>query len=220
MRISIDAKVAISLGRFSRNGVSRVVVKGLDHDFTHGAASTLTPLGLYLPQYQEVFLYFVSSKVTSDCIADCLCDLWQNLRHRFPKVRSLVINQDNGPEQHSRRTQMMLRLTPFSDTFQIPILLAYYPPYHSKYNPIERIWGHLEKHWNGALLDSIDTVLAFARSFRFHQRPPHVQLLSKPYPTGVTLSPRQMACLEQRFLRLPGLEKYLVSIAPLPCLSG
>jgi len=27
--------------------------------------------------------------------------------------------------------------------------LVYYPPYHSKYNPIERCWSALEKKWNG-----------------------------------------------------------------------
>jgi transposase len=26
---------------------------------------------------------------------------------------------------------------------------VYYPPYHSKYNLIERCWGILENHWNG-----------------------------------------------------------------------
>ena len=42
--------------------------------------------------------------------------------------------------------------------------LAYYPPYHSKYNPIERTWGILENHWNGSILDEIDTILNFART--------------------------------------------------------
>src|SRR5262245_2149031 len=31
----------------------------------------------------------------------------------------------------------------------LTVRLAYYPPYHSKYNPIERCWGILENHWNG-----------------------------------------------------------------------
>ncbi|WP_374212299.1 transposase [Thiolapillus sp.] len=38
-------------------------------------------------------------------------------------------------------------MTEFSDTHQIRIRLAYYPPYHSKYNPVERLWGVLENHW-------------------------------------------------------------------------
>ena len=60
--------------------------------------------------------------------------------------------QDNGPENHSRRTQFMYRMTQFTDQKQLTIRLAYYPPYHSKYNFIERVWSALEQHWNGSLV--------------------------------------------------------------------
>ena len=49
----------------------------------------------------------------------------------------LVINADNGPESNGQRTQWLKRLSDFSDVAGIRIQLAYYPPYHSKYNPIE-----------------------------------------------------------------------------------
>ena len=56
----------------------------------------------------------------------------------------------------------MQRLVEFAQCFHLTIRLAYYPPYHSKYNPIERCWGILEQHWNGALLDSLDAVIQYA----------------------------------------------------------
>ncbi|MBW4528929.1 MAG: hypothetical protein KME18_27860, partial [Phormidium tanganyikae FI6-MK23] len=40
--------------------------------------------------------------------------------------------------------------------------LVYYPPYHSKYNPIERCWAALENYWNATVLDSIQTALCWA----------------------------------------------------------
>ena len=46
----------------------------------------------------------------------------------------------------------MKRLIEFADKHQLDIELAYYPPYHSKYNPVERCWSSLERHWNGTLL--------------------------------------------------------------------
>ena len=46
----------------------------------------------------------------------------------------------------------MNRMVQIADQLQLTIQLAYYPPYHSKYNPVERFWGHLEQHWNGDLL--------------------------------------------------------------------
>jgi hypothetical protein len=33
------------------------------------------------------------------------------------------------------------------------------PPYHSKYNAIERYWAGLEKSWNGYLLSTVDAVI-------------------------------------------------------------
>ncbi|MEZ5577296.1 MAG: hypothetical protein R3F44_17400 [Candidatus Competibacteraceae bacterium] len=62
------------------------------------------------------------------------------------------IKADNGPESNDRRTRFLKRRVEFVDHIGTPIPLLGYPPYHSKYNPIERCWGILEKHWNGAKL--------------------------------------------------------------------
>jgi transposase len=93
-------------------------------------------------------------------------------------ITTLVVNLDNGPENHSRRTQFMQRLVDFVRHYRVTVRLAYYPPYHSKYNPIERCWGILENHWNGTLLDSIDTVLAFDRTMTWQGRHPVVHLVT------------------------------------------
>ena len=213
LRLSWDAKATIPLGLFSRNGKTRVTIRALDHDFR--PEETLTPFGIFLPQYDELYLYFTPSRVTSDFIVDCLHDFWLMVRDRFPQVTTLLLNQDNGPQNHSRRTQFMKRLTEFVDAFQVAIQLAYYPPYHSKYNPIERVWGVLEQHWNGNLLDSVETVLNFARTMTWHGQLPVVELVDKTYHTGVRLTQKAMTALEKRFERLPGLEKWFVRIEPI-----
>jgi transposase len=64
------------------------------------------------------------------------------------------LDLDNGPENHSRRSQFIYRLVLWAQATQLTIELVYYPPYHSKYNPIERCWGVLEVYWNGELLRS------------------------------------------------------------------
>lgn len=215
LRISLDAKAPIRVGLFSRGGLNRVVVKGLDHDF-HGKTPQITPFGIYLPQHGELYLYFTATKVTSDFIVDCLTDFWSMACDRYPTVATLVINLDNGPENHSRRTQFMQRITQFVDHFQLAVQLAYYPPYHSKYNPVERVWGFLEQHWNGSLLDSVETILNFARTFSFRQVKPTVQFVSRPYHAGAKLTQKQMRRLERRFQRLEGLRKWFVLIAPRP----
>jgi transposase len=212
LRVSLDAKARVWVGDYSRGGHSRVTVKAADHDFQPEAK--LTPFGIFLPEHDELFLYFTASKLTRDFMVDCLSDCWAALRERFPQVKTLVLNLDNGPENHSRRTQFMKRLTDFVDHFHLTIDLAYYPPYHSKYNPIERVWGVLEKHWNGSVLDSCQTVLRFAQTMTFRGRWPRVQWLKTVYHTGVRLTQKQMAQLEHRFARLPGVAKWFVRILP------
>jgi len=214
LRLSMDAKATIPIGLFSRNGKSRIIVKAMDHDFEPD--EKLTPYGIFLPKYDELYLYFTSSHVTSDFIVDCLEDFWLAVQARFPQINTLLLNQDNGPQNHSRRTQFMKRITEFTDEFQLTTQLAYYPPYHSKYNPIERVWGVMEKHWNGSLLDTVETVLNFAQTMTWNGHHPVVKLVEKTYQKGVSLTPKEMAELEERFERLSDLGKWFVRISPIP----
>jgi len=212
LRISIDAKATVKIGRFARGGKSRAHSSACDHDFKPDA--TLTPVGIFLPETDELFVYAVRSKVTSDCLLDRLVQWWEAVRHRFGHITTLVINLDNGPENHSRRTQFMQRLVEFVRQYGIRVRLAYYPPYHSKYNPIERCWGILENHWNGALLDTIDAVLNFTASMTWKSLHPVVALVTTTYHTGVKVSQAAMAEIEAQIVRLPGLEKWFVDITP------
>ena len=213
LRISMDAKARLKIGDFSRNGFSRVLVEAADHDFK--PKRVVTPFGFLLPKYDDLFLYFSTSRVTSDFIVDCLDDLWRAiLQPRFPKVKMLVINQDNGPENHSRRTQFLKRIVEFAVQHHITVRLAYYPPYHSKYNPVERCFGGLENHWNGSLLDDLNTVLKFAESMTWNGKHPVVKLVPTVYETGVCLTQKAMNELEKLVERLPGLEKWFVDISP------
>ena len=201
----MDAKATVLIGDLSRGGKTRIIVKAADHDFQ--ARDKVTPYGIFLPAQNRLYLYFTRSKVTSDFIADCLAHCWNEIRHEFPQVKTLLLNQDNGPENQSRRTQFMNRIARFADLFHLTIHLAYYPPYHSKYNPIERVWGILELHWNGSILDSVDTALNFASTMTYNGQHPRVQLVEKLYHSGVRLTQKAMRHLEQRFERFQGLEK-------------
>jgi hypothetical protein len=96
----------------------------------------------------------------------------------------------------------MKRIVEFAQKHCLNIRLAYYPPYHSKYNPIERTWGILENHWNGSILDEIDTVLNFARTMTWKGKNPVVKLVTKTYKTGVKLTKQAMAEVENQIQRL------------------
>ncbi len=210
LRLSMDAKATVKVGPCSRGGKNRVPVAAADHDFQPGA--TVPPVGILLPALDELFLYAVTSVVTSACLADCLTWWWERVRERFSHVTTLVINLDNGPENHSHRTPFMHRLVQFAHRYHLTVQLAYYPPYHGKYTPVERCWGVLEQHWNGTLLDSAETVVRFAATMTWKGRRAMVDLVTAPYRRGVRLSKQAMAAVEAQLTRLPQLENWFVAI--------
>jgi hypothetical protein len=214
LRISIDAKVAVKVGKFDRGGKTRLPTVALDHDFD--ATLTLTPYGIFLPEFNQLHLFFVCSKLTADCIVDLIEQWWEQVKDQFTHIRQLVINQDNGPENHSRRTQFMHRIVAFAHQSHLKLQLAYYPPYHSKYNPVERTFGWLEQHWNGSLLDTVEAVLHFAQTLTVKGMHPLVTLVEKGYKTGVKLTQQSMAELEHQIKRLPDLPKWFIEITGKP----
>ena len=108
----------------------------------------------------------------------------------------------------------MQRLVAFAQRYGLTVRLAYYPPYHSKYNPIERCWGILEQHWNGALLDTLTSVLEFATTMTWKGVHPMVELVTTTYQTGVKLTKAAMEVVETQLKRDPELGKWFVDIVP------
>ena len=108
----------------------------------------------------------------------------------------------------------MKRLVDFSQESRLTIELAYYPPYHSKYNPVERCWGILEHHWNGSILDSIEAVVGCASTMTWKARHPVVKLIDSVYQKGVTLGKVAMRAVDAKLQRLAALPRWFVTIHP------
>ena len=174
------------------------------------------PNGILVPQSGELTLTMGLSAKTSDFVVDALEVWWQENQSRFPQVKELVINADNGPETNSQRTQFLQRMVDFADRTGLRLHLVYYPPYHSKYNPIERCWGVLERHWNGTLLSSVERVLEWAKTMTWKGLPPVVHLCEKVYAKGIRLGKAAKRKLEQRLQRSATLPKWDIRIEPRP----
>ena len=195
----MDAKDRVKIGVFARSGKNWSKLAANDHDCSK---EYITPFGFHLPESKITHLYFTESKVTADFIVDALSTFWETTRGHFKKIHTLLINSDNGPECHSRRTQFIKRICEFAIKYNITVKLAYYPPYHSKYNPIERVWGGLEQYWGGDILDTKETVLNFAHNFVWAGKRAVVTLLEEEYSTGVKLTAKAMDKYEQAITRL------------------
>ena len=188
--------------------------RAADHDMHPDAV--LAPAGILEVAAGQLNVVFGTSRDTSDFVADCLELWWTNRRAAHPGLRRLLIDIDNGPEIASSRTQFMKRLVEFSDRHQLTLELAYYPPYHSKYNPIERCWGILENHWNGALLNTVATALEWAKTMTWRGVAPIVHLLDRVYETGVRLTKATFRPIANRLERSVVLPKWNLVINPQP----
>jgi transposase len=202
------------MGEFSRGGCLRwsSIVKALDHDMEPNGL--LLPFGILEVKQKQFNIVYGNSIETSDFIGDALNYWWRYRKHNFSHIKRLQIDLDNGPELASHRTQFIKRIVEFSDKIQIPIELVYYPPYHSKYNPVEHCWGVLENHWSGTLLTDIETVREWSKSMRWGGIAPNVYLMEREYHTGVSLKPREFKPYEQRLVRKPGIDRWNLTIEP------
>jgi hypothetical protein len=151
---------------------------------------------------------------TSDLWVDCLTEWWSSAKTAFRRIKRLVIYLDNGPHNSGYRTQFLKRLIEFADWSKLEIRLVYYPPYHSKYNPIERCWGALEKKWNGVLLTCLKVVLYWAGRMTWCGQHPEVKYLDKDYEKRVTVPRNEMKMYEARLQRSKTLPKYDITIVP------
>ncbi|MCU7907374.1 MAG: transposase [Candidatus Thiodiazotropha sp. (ex Lucinoma aequizonata)] len=145
---------------------------------------------------------FSQSKVTTDFMVDRLEEMMPQWKKRFV-LHILVINVDNGPESSGRRTQWLKRLTELLDTHQLTIQLAYYPPYQSKYNPLERLWDVLKNHWQREILDPIDKALGLTRSMTYRGIKHTVRKVTESYRKEVTVAKKAMLGIESLGVLFP-----------------
>lgn len=209
----MDCKATVKLGAFSRGGKTRGEYKASDHDF--GGTEHYIPCGLLDENTAQLHVTFGSSAKTSDFLVDTLTAWWHGLTvQEQGAIEQIQLKMDNGPESSGVRTQFLHRMVQLVDTIGKPVQLLYYPPYHSKYNPIERCWGILELHWNGTQLRTVATLLEWAQSMTWKGLKPVVELSRKVYAKGVTLSKTAMQAVEARLERNPLLPKWDILIHP------
>ena len=187
------------------------MAKGWDHD--PPAKQKLVPLGILVLVSGALSLIFASGE-SSDFWVDALRSWWQRVRPGMRGIRRLVIYLDNGPNNSGRRTQFLKRMVQFADWSGLVIRLVYYPPYHSKYNPIERCWSSLQKKWNGELLNCWEVVRSCALRMTWKKMHPSVERLPGHYAKQVRVSAKKMKTYNARLERSEILPQYDITIKP------
>ena len=199
------------MGGKTRTDSAGEVPAGWDHD--PPAKEKLTPFGILTVATGALMLIF-GSRDTSDAWVDALKMWWLQVRGGLGHLKRLVIYLYNGPKNSGRRTQFLKRMVEFADWSGLELRLVYYPPYHSKFNPIERCWSALEKKWNGVILTGLKVGLQCALRMTWNGRHPTVKRLDGTYPDGVSVPAKEMKSIEARLHRSATLPKYDITIKP------
>jgi Rhodopirellula transposase DDE domain len=214
LRLSIDSKAKVKIGNLSRQGKARTLKAKQADDHDTEWQAVLVPFGILNLDSDELSIYFGQSAETSDFIVDCLSWWWQeNLAH-YREIEEWVINLDGGSATRSDRTQFIKRMVELSQSIGLPIRLIYYPPYHSKYNAIERCWAALEQYWNGAILDSVEAAVQWAAHMSWKAIAPAVYLVEGIYETGVKLLAEELESYLPFWQRSTSLPKWDITISP------
>jgi hypothetical protein len=185
LRLSIDTKAKVKIGNLSRGGKARTLEAKEADDHDTEWQTILVPFGILNTQSNQLSIYLGQSAETSDFIVDCLTAWWNDNQHHYRNLDEWVIDLDSGAATRSDRTQFIKRMVELSKAINLNIRLIYYPPYHSKYNPIERCWAALENYWNGAILDSVETAIQWASNMTWKGIAPIVHMVEATYEKGI-----------------------------------
>lgn len=208
LRISIDVKAKVKIGNLSRKGYSRTINAPIADDHDQHWTGVLVPFGLHEVNTDNTFVIFGNSKETPDFIVDCLEKWWVERQFMMDDYDMLMIDLDNGKSVAGNTRQFLKRMTEFSQKIGMPIQMVYYPPYHSKYNLVERFWAALENYWSPLILDTITNTINIAKKATWKGMNPIVSFIDKNYEKGVKVTKQEFEKIEKYITRNPNLRKW------------
>lgn len=154
--LSIDTKKKEMIGNFKRGG--KVWCQGIpqayDHDFETFANGTAVPHGIYDMKENTAYLTLGISHDTSEFVCDNIARVWHKyLSEKYANAHTIIILCDGGGSNSSRHHIVKQDFMELASRIKMNIQVVHYPPYCSKYNPIEhRVFPHITREWSGAPL--------------------------------------------------------------------
>jgi hypothetical protein len=160
--ISMDTKKKELLGNFYRDGklYTQEVIGVFDHDFPSAASGVVFPHGLYDVGRNRGHINLGTSHETSQFACDSLEHWWRQEGHRqYPRATRLLLLCDGGGSNSASRYVFKEELQKLADRLGLEIRVAHYPPYCSKYNPIEhRLFPHVTRACKGVVFHTVQLV--------------------------------------------------------------
>jgi len=188
--ISIDTKKKELLGDFYRDGTidTQATIETNDHDFGSAGSGVVIPHGVYDVGQNQGFVHLNTSHDTSELACDSIATWWENHgRADYPQSKKLLVLCDGGGSNSASRYVFKEQLQKLASRLGVEIRVAHYPPYCSKYNPIEhRLFPHVTRACRGVIFRTLETVRYFMSTTETAKGlKVKVSVLEKVYETGL-----------------------------------
>lgn len=187
--ISIDTKKKEMLGNFHRDGVTDAVEPTIvnDHDFASSSDGKVIPHGIYDVRKNEASLHLNGSHDTTELACKSI-ELWWHEQGQsdYSDADEVLILCDGGGSNSSSAYIFKEDLQALSNRLGLKLRIAHYPPYCSKYNPIEhRVFPHVTRACKGVPLETIETAQHYmAKAATTTGLKVVVRIIDKVFETG------------------------------------
>ena len=187
--LSIDTKKKELVGNFYREGrlYTQETIETFDHDFPSAASGVIIPHGLYDVKRNDGHVNLGTSHDTSEFACDSIEWWWESRgRTLYPRATSILLLCDGGGSNSANQYLFKEDLQRLVDRIGIEIRVAHYPPYASKYNPIEhRLFPHLTRACQGVIFHTVELVKGLMEKAKTSTGlEVTVDILDKVYQTG------------------------------------
>ena len=189
--ISIDSKKKERLGHFYREGVTDAVEPTIvnDHDFASYGNGQVIPHGIYDLARNQACLHLNISCDTTEFACESLALWWyEQGQFDYPSANDVLILGDGGGSNSSSKYIFKEDLQALSNRLGLKLRIAHYPPYCSKYNPIEhRVFPHVTRACKGVPLETVETAKHYMEKTQTTQGlGVVVRIINKVFQTGRT----------------------------------
>ena len=153
------------IGNFYRDGTlyTQEQIHVNDHDFRSAADGMAVPHGLYDLTHNIGYLRIGTSNDTSEFAIACIRLWWLTYGiFDYPEATEILLLCDCGGSNNARTYIFKQDLQALANELNIAIRIADYPPYTSKYNPIEhRLFPHVSRACQGVVFKTFEIARYF-----------------------------------------------------------
>lgn len=160
--ISIDTKRKEPLGRLMRQGkvyCSRAI-EVHDHTNDNLIEGQIVPHGIYDIKFNQAHINIGITHETAEFLCDSVQHWWETKgKINYPFATEILILCDSGGANSWRINVFKFELQRLCNLLKIKIIICHYPPYASKWNPIEhRVFPHVTRAMEGVMLKTHEQV--------------------------------------------------------------